>query len=213
MSTTPWDDYAGLDSYGQGYAPEHAFRTSTDTLPNGDYDCEVISAEIEKNTAGLICRATLQISGVGAGAPPRTVEHTYWLNKQKDVNAFCAELAALGFPAHQWGAGPGRVPLSQAIPHAVSQLRGVRFRASKTSREGQRDLARPNDPPRIFHDLRIHGRLGAAAPMPAVAPAVPAMPNGSAIPVVPGVFDDPDKIPFSLLPFLFALATAGGLLA
>ena len=179
MSFPPSPGCESLDAYSTDYRPEHAFRANLDTVADGDYDCLVIEATLENNVAGLICRATLEMSSA-RGGPARVVDHTYWLNRQQSVNAFCAELVALGFPAQTWGSGTGKTPLSQAIPAVVPQLRGARFRATKSSRVVASKT--PHQPSATYHDLRIHGRLGASV-MGQVAPPMP--PLGRSLEEIP----------------------------
>jgi hypothetical protein len=99
----------------------------------------------------------------------RQIEHTYWLNKQASINSFLAEMAALGFPAHTWGGRAGQIPLSVAIPSTLPQMRGLRFRARKTSRFVAARPAGGGLPAReanTYHDLRIASRIrGAAMPI------------------------------------------------
>lgn len=190
-SNGSWNSYADLDAYGAQAAPEHAFRPGIDTLANGDYEFEVENAALDQINSMRVMRLNLKVLPAA-----RQVEQVYWLNRQEGVNGLLAEMAALGFPAHTWGSGPGKTPLSVAIPDCVGRLRGVRFRGSKTSRPGKQGG-------QSYHDLHISGRLG-GAPMPPVTPTP--SPNGrpglppQPVPMVPptrpaGTYDSND-IPF-----------------
>lgn len=187
-------EYADLDGFGQQAQAQHAFALGIETLPDGAYDCEVTSAQLDRAAnSDRIVRVNLRLLSAGG----QEVQHTYWLNKQASVNGFLAELAALGFPAAQWGSGPGKVPLSAAIPEAVGRLRGVRFRAVKTSRHVPAQpagMGRAAREAATYHDLRVSGRIQ-GAPMPGPAqPAAPAAGGGRLAPVGAGA--PGDEIPF-----------------
>lgn len=211
-------EYGDLDGWGREAAPTHAVALGIETLPNGDHDCEVIAAEItHAANRDRVVNLHLVVQG------GRKVQHTYWFNRQQGVNAFLADMAALGYPAQTWGSGPGKVPLSQAIPDCVARLRGVRFRAAKTSRHVDAkpaSMGRAAEEAKTYHDLRISGRI-TGAPMPAIGPAPPPhqpaqQPVHPAIPAVPAGMLADDQIPFSwatFLPWLAAVATLGGLVA
>ena len=124
---------------------------------------------IEEDT---IVRVGLHLSSDG-----RQLEHTYWLNRQSSVNAFLAEMAALGFPASSWGSGPGKVALSEAIPWCVARLKGLRFHANKTSRHVEAQpggMGKPAREAKTYHDLRIQTRI-TGRPQP--GPREPAQPQ------------------------------------
>lgn len=195
---SPWPewsatDFSDLDSLGAEYRPEHAFRPGTDTLANGDYDFEVVDAKLDMVGNNRVCRVGLKVNAGG-----RLVEHTYWLNRKEGINAFGAEMATLGFPAHQWGDGPDRVPLSKAIPECVVKLVGVKFRGTKTSRKD----TRPGKQDVVYHDLHVSGRIQ-GAPMPPISPPISprtqtsaTQPNGPVTMRATGRADDSDQIPF-----------------
>jgi len=162
--TSPWENmqetYADLDGYGGDYRPEHAFKAGIDTLVDADYDCQILGAALDRARGDLICRISLKLA---SGA---TVEWTHWLNKQIGVNAFCADLAVLGFDADRWGPAHNR-PLSQEIPKAVARLPGLKFRAHKSSREVPSKI--PGAAATTYHDFRVLCRID-GQPMPALVP-------------------------------------------
>ena len=164
-------DFADLDGYAHEFKAEHSFKQGIDTLPDGHYDCTIVSAQMDKVKGDTIARITLKVPN---GAQ---VEWTCWLNKQNGVNAFAADMAALGMDSHLWGPAHNR-PLSKEIPAAVTKLAGIKFRAHKSSRDVP---AQPGKVATTYHDFRVIGRVG-GQPMPNVnqparqvqAPASPA---------------------------------------
>lgn len=160
----PWtnqqpDDFSDFDNYGEQFKPKHAFRAGLDTLSNGDYDFEITDAALDRTTNGTrICRLGLKTS------QGRQVESTYWLNKQQEFNKFGADVALLGFPSEKWGQ-PGH-PLSKVIPETVAKLQGLKFRATKSSRQD----SRPGNTT-MYHELHIACRLD-GRPMPPLTPPV-----------------------------------------
>jgi hypothetical protein len=176
----PENDFADLDSFGGEYKPQAAFRPNLETLPNGEYDCEVVEATLDKINNDRIIRVALRVG------PGRVVEHLYWLNKQEGINRLGAELCVLGFDADRWGPAYNR-PLSVELPKVVAKLKGMKFRAAKTSRKDNR----PGYQDRVYHDLHISCRLD-GRPMPPLAP--PAAPTPAAAAAVPTGSDD--EIPF-----------------
>lgn len=192
MADNPWADHAGsssfddLDSFGAGYQPQAGFRPGADTLADGDYDCEIVDAALDFIKGDRVLRLGLRTS-IG-----RVVEYLYWLNRQEAVNRLGADLCVLGFDADRWGSANNR-PLSVELPKAVAKLKGVRFRATKSSRQGSGLNAA-----RTFHDLYINCRLD-GRPMPPLTPpanhAPPAAPARAAHPVATAP-EVTDEIPF-----------------
>ncbi|MCC6420827.1 MAG: hypothetical protein IT429_21540 [Gemmataceae bacterium] len=185
----PWEnqqqgnDFGELDSYGNEYRPQYVIATKTDSLPDGHYDCTIVSASMDRINADLVVRINLRTQDGSS------VEWLHWLNKQPAVNGLCADLASLGFDSHLWNT-PNR-PLSREIPAAVAKLAGIKFRALKSSRPDNR----PGKTGNVFHDFRAVGRID-GRPMPSLTPPVqPTVPNGvpPAAPVGAGREED---IPF-----------------
>lgn len=179
------DGFDDLDGFGDEYRPQAGFRPGIETLASGDYDFEIIDACLDRaRNNDRIVKLGLQTS---AG---RVVEHTYWLNKQESVNRFGADMAVLGFPAQTWGK---QVPLSKAIPECVARLKGVKFRATKTARDGTGLNAG-----KVYHDLYISCRIDGRPMPPLQPPAAQPTPNGPQRQPVgaPGGNVDPGSIPF-----------------
>lgn len=166
--TNPWaeqpDDFSDLDNFGGDYKPEQSFRSGIDTLHDGPYEFEVVSAILDRtsNTADRVCRIGLKVVN---GC--RVVEWTHFLSKVQGVNHFAADLAALGFDANRWNT-PQR-PLSKEIPAAVAKLPGIKFRAMKISRKDGRPGV-----DKTYHDLQIHSRID-GRPMPTLSPLAAAV--------------------------------------
>jgi hypothetical protein len=180
---SPWGEYADLDAWGAAAVPQYQILPGLDSVPNGDYDCRLGACELGHAGSERVLRAALHVGG-------RVVEYIWWLNRQEAVNRFLADMAALGFPARDWGSAPGKKPLSVAIPECARALEGVRFRASKTSRRDKR----PGKENEVYHDLHISGRID-AAPMPS-APAAQARAEPAAAGVAAGVAGDDSDLPF-----------------
>ena len=188
----PWvlSEFGELDNYGGDYKPERTRPNNLEVLADGDHDFEILSAAMGRakadGTGGLVARVQLKTT---TGIP---VEWMVWLNNPEAVNETCAELAALGFPADQWGPRFNR-PLSVEIPKAIGQLKGMKFRGHKQS------YAKKDKPGELGHKLRvlcgIDGRpMSPIQQAPARAPAS----NGPAsqpLPPAAGPQDD-DSIPF-----------------
>lgn len=164
-ANAPADDFSDLDNFGgTELRAQHAFKSTIETLPDGTYDFEITAAVLDRTKDGdRILRMDLRVLG---GA---VVEWACWLNKQTSVNALCADLVALGFDADKWG--PAR-PLSVELPRAVVRLKGLKFRATKSSRKD----SRPGMGDKVYHDLRVACRLD-GRPMPPLTPPVAGAPT------------------------------------
>ena len=139
MSDFQDDDFSDLGGYEEDFAPQPAIRPGIDTLPNGSYDFEILDAELTRaQNNDRICNLGLKAGGA-------VVQHTYWLNKQMNVNRMGYDFGVLGFTVEP--------PLNETIPAAVRSLPGVKFRGVKSSREYQG---------KTYHDLHVSVRIGAA---------------------------------------------------
>ncbi len=167
----PGDSFDDLASFDRDARPETIMTQRLDTLGDGDYDFEITEAKIDRtgkdHDGDRLCRATLCVNG------GRSVEHTWWLNRQEAMNAFLADLCTLGFDADKWGGSSGR-SLAAEIPKAVARLAGIKFRGTKRSS----DPARSKDGKTTYHNLFINAVIQ-GRPMPGSAPAAP---NGVAPP-------------------------------
>ena len=147
QDNNPWADnspagFDDLDSFGDEYRPQHTIAAGLDTLEDGPYECEILSAVLDRTKKGLICRIDLRIEET-------VIQWPNWLNHPLGINAFCANLISLGFDAAQWGTRTNR-PLSVEIPRAVGQLPGIHFRGQKSSYLDKTNVMR--------HVLRVSGR-------------------------------------------------------
>lgn len=183
----PHTDHTDLDNFGKEAEARHAFAAGLESIADGDHDCLFEAAEITQRGDHKVVRCDITFTALG-----RTIEHIYWLNNQNNVNSFLAEMAALGHAATTWGSGPGKIPLSQAIPACVASLANTRFRATKTTRVTPAQPAKYGQPPReakTYRDLRIQCRLtGAPMPVGGSLPSVQAdgtLPGGYANSEVP----------------------------
>lgn len=161
MSQPLADNFGDLDSWGREAKAEHVFGTKVEDLPNGDYDFEIVSATLEQvgEKCDRICRLNLRIVDGAA------VQWTCWLNEQKKMNTFLADLSAMGFDASRWGDAFQR-PLSREIPAAVAKLPGVKFRGHKSSRADNRPGVN-----RVYQDFRVVCRIDSGRPMPPLGPS------------------------------------------
>lgn len=160
-------NFAELDQYGKDAAPQHAFAAGLELIPDGDHDCVFEDAEIINRGGHTMVRCDVVFPSLN-----RTIEHCYWLNRQEAVNAFLAEMAALGHQSHTWGSAPGKTPLSVAIPACVASLAGTRFRATKTTRvvpPKPDAYGQAAEKEKTYRDLRIQSRVsGSAMPTSAI---------------------------------------------
>lgn len=147
-------DYSDLDGYNDEYTPENSgYTPGLDQLPDGAYEFTVLRAEIgwskrKINSGDRVIRVELQVSN------GMTVEHTYWLNKQRDVNQFGYDCGVLGLASREWG--KPAAPLSKALPAACLALRGRRFNGFKSHSKGSQG-------DKVFHNLAVNCRLPDAA--------------------------------------------------
>lgn len=127
--------YADLERYDNDFVPQAAFRPSLDTIPDGDYSFEIIDAipDRTKNSKDPILRVGLRVDG------GIIVERGYLFTSQEGVNRFGADLCTLGIPVDQ------KSPFSKQLQTAVPKLKGVKFRARKsTDRAKNSDKAYTN---------------------------------------------------------------------
>ena len=174
------NDFDDLDSFAGDYKPDAGkFRGGLDTLANGQYDLEIIDAAVGlANTSPpkRIYTMTLRVMpGVLA------IDHVYWLNDQAAMNRLAADMMALGLDSDKWATG-GR-KLSVEIPASCVKVRGMRFRASKTSNESKTTN-------KTYHNLTIATRLtaGTGNGQPALPPPPVMAP--------PSARDVPSEVPF-----------------
>lgn len=166
------------------YVAEAAFAPGLDTLANGTYDFEIISATLgrTKNSADPIIRINLRVNG------GLIVEWGTLLTGQERCNRLGADLQILGFDSDKWR---GTRPFSKELGLAVPKLKGIKFRAMKRSNDGKDG--------KTYHELLLYQRLTASSPAAGSPPATPR--NGTPMPKPPqqqpaGAASDSESIPF-----------------
>jgi hypothetical protein len=137
------------------FVPQAERRPGLDALANGDYDLEVVEAELARTekTRDVILRTALRVLPAGG-----VHEHVYFFRSQEAVNRLGADLVTLGFEVPH--------PFSQHLPGIVARLKGVRFRARKAESKGKDGWT--------FHNLFVNSRL-AGSPQPAAGGPQPAI--------------------------------------
>lgn len=161
-----------ISRYDADYRPDAGIRPKVDTLPDGDYDFEILDAILGRtqNSNDAILKVGLKVQG------GTVVEKAYFFGDQAAINRLGADLMALGFREFERPQS-----FSAALKAALPKLKGVRFRARKMT-----DTSSSNG--KTYHNLYIAGRLpaaGAASPPPAGRPVqqpAPAASNSEAIP-------------------------------
>lgn len=151
------EDYSDLDSFGDQFKPQPAFRPGLDALADGDYTFEIVDAALARATNGdRVLNLGVRPNG---GA---TYQYTYWLNKQEAINGLGADLVTLGIDASKWGRKDGPL-LGKAIPDAVAKLPGIRFAGAK-----RQSPSKTNN--KVYHNLYINARVKDGATGPAGPP-------------------------------------------
>ena len=164
--------YDELSQFDQTFTPQSGIRPGIDSLPDGDYDCEIITADIGRTekTNELILRLGLR-TNVGA-----VVEYAYFFRTQQSVDILGGDLVTLGFDADQWK--PPARPFSTELPRVVPMLVGLRFRARKKTAQNQKDPSKP------FHNLYVNQRLNtSAAPSGYVPTSAPTQASADSDPI------------------------------
>jgi hypothetical protein len=128
-------DSFGLDQFDTGYAPENK-PGELEEIPDGEYTFEIKTAKLEVTpNAGLtILRLELQV--LGGPLDGTIAKHTKFLTSQEQVNYLGTDLAKLGFDSDTWNP-THKKKFSVELPKAVEHMPGIRFIASKSSREGK----------------------------------------------------------------------------
>lgn len=144
-----------LKQFDQDFKPEPRNLPGLESLPNGDYDFEVVSAVLERTekTKDLILRVGLKVLNTGG-----LIENTYFFRNQQAVDILGSDLCTLGFDTLNWK--PPARPFSQELVQAVPKLPGRKFRGKKVTKENAKDPAKP------FHNLYVNSLLS-SAPAPA----------------------------------------------
>ena len=114
-----------FDNFNDGFTPQTGAAGGLDGIPDGDYDCTILTASLEttKRSGDDIVRAEIRFESLGIVG-----EKVWFFRNQENANRFGGDCATLGFSTGDWGKG---IPLSKAIPDAVAQLSGKRFKGTK----------------------------------------------------------------------------------
>lgn len=154
------EDFPELGVYESNFNPSAGGgrRPGLDTLPDGDYDFEIASAELTRTekTNEAIFRMELRVLGGGV------VEHAYFFRTQMSVDILGGDLCTLGFDADQWK--PPHRPLVRELLAAAPRLAGIRFRGKKVTNPDKKDASKK------YANLYVNQRLSADAPPPAYNP-------------------------------------------
>ena len=154
------EDFPELGVYESNFNPSAGGgrRPGLETLPDGDHDFEILSAELTRTekTNEAIFRMELRTGG-------SVVEHAYFFRTQMSVDILGGDLCALGFDADQWK--PPHRPLVRELLTAAPKLRGIRFRGKKVTKPKE------GDPNKKYVNLYVNQRLSADAPPPSYTPA------------------------------------------
>ena len=128
-------------------------RPGIETLPDGDYDFEVTSAELTRTEKSneLILRVGLRVGG-------KVVEHAYFFRTQTGVDILGGDLCTLGFDSDQWK--PPHRPFSRELVAAVPRMVGLRFRGRKVTKPDKKE------PTKSHANLYVNQLLGAAGSAP-----------------------------------------------
>lgn len=159
MSMTMAEQFPELAAFERDFNPSSGGRKpGLDTLPDGDHDFEILSAELTRTekTNEAIFRMELRVLGGGV------VEHVYFFRTQMNVDILGGDLCTLGFDADQWK--PPQRPLARELANVAPRLRGVRFRGKKVTNP------KKDDPNKKYANLYVNQRLAADAPPPAYNP-------------------------------------------
>lgn len=145
-----------LEQFDDFFKPQVNFqKASLQALPDGDYELEVLKAEIATTpkTGEAIVRWNFRTAPGGIGS----FEHVNFLRGQDQANLLGADMKVLGFPTEEWDAThPSGKRFSIELPKALAALSSVWISVSKTSKTvGEK----------TYHNLKIKGRT-AVADMP-----------------------------------------------
>lgn len=163
------DTYDDLASFDDDYKPEKPFRPGIDTLADGDYEMEIVEANLaHASTGDRVLNLDLRVNG------GTVVQHTYWLKTQAGMNSLGADLCTLGFDANKWGKTGGK-SIKEALPESVKKLPGIRFKCTKKRRDGSGANAG-----KVYHDIYINARISGRS-MPAASSGFNELPDSAPV--------------------------------
>lgn len=149
-----------IGRFDDDYAPKQGQLPGIDKLPDGTYDFEIASVELARtpNSGMPLLRTGLRVGSGGV------FEWVHFLDKQDKVDRCGADLAAVGLPEFASKGG-----FSAALKKALTRMKGMRFRATKSTDTGKDG--------KKYHNIFVAGPISGAArtPPPAARPAA----NGS----------------------------------
>lgn len=172
MTDDPFpDDFSDLDRWANEYKPEADGRMpGPELLPDSSYEFEIVAATMRKTQKKQDTIFALHLRVRGGAQDGAELERVTWFNRQEDVNRLGGDMVTLGLvDAKDWG--KRNKPWSQELRDACPRLKGLRFRGSKTSSEGDK---------KTFHNLFVNALLkpaqaptgaAASAPLPAATTA------------------------------------------
>jgi hypothetical protein len=165
-----------LERFDDVYEPEKAgqFDPGPEILPDGDYDFVILGGSIGPAGTDKVLRLKLQVLGGPHDGDQLT--RTSFINSNDAVNHIGKDFKTLEFDADKWKPVFGR-RFSVELPAAVAKVRGIRFKAKKTSSPG---TDKKTGAAKTFHNIYINKKLAESG-----IPGVPDQPNGQ-----PGT--DPD---------------------
>lgn len=125
--------WADIDKWTESYTPTSGKAPGPEVIPPGDYDLEILSAELVKtpNTGESIFRLGLRVAdGEYKG---RRFERVSFFRTQKNTDFLGGEMCVLGLDAAFWGKR-GKL-FSQELIDACPKLLGRKFRAAREDAE------------------------------------------------------------------------------
>lgn len=159
-----------IDRWDREYKPEqNTQRAGPELLPDGDYDFQIVSAEltVTPKTEEPIFRLTLRVLTPGM-YQGQLLERVNFFRTQANVDRLGGDLITLGFDADQWTVKAGR-PFSKELQKAAPLLRGRCFKGRKQANPS-------DDGKKTYHNLYCNTRLP-DQPVPDNVD-VPALPSG-----------------------------------
>jgi len=192
------DVFDELKKFDAEYAPEGGITPGPESLPDGEYDFQITSADVEKTKKSGMPILRMGLRVVGGALDGRTLERASFLDKQKGINRLGADLITLGFDADTWTMAHGK-SFGDELRAAIQRLAGVTFSGKKVTSD---DVDQNGD---HYHNIYINSLTRLAGmpqrPAPAVSPAPhpswkPPPDNGLFVPggTAPAYSDD--DIPF-----------------
>src|SRR5688500_6456877 len=97
-----------LSRFNDEFAPDTGRRLGVESLPDGDYDLQILEAELTRTEKKRdpILRLALRI--LDGPAADREIERAYFLTSQDGVNRLGGDLLLLGFDVGKWTPQHGR---------------------------------------------------------------------------------------------------------